>query len=75
MTYEEPGIYPIYAKRLGCNHADFAPIEHYAKDAKGHTVRYRPANVQAVHCPACNALIAVGQSYHDHTFFCKGGSR
>lgn len=28
---------------------------------------------QASRCPHCNVLLAVGPSWDDHVFFCRGG--
>ena len=54
----------------------FAPLEIIRKNPNGNDLyAIRPPGCQAVHCPVCKALVSVGQSYHDHTFFCKGGSR
>ena len=50
-----------------------APVEHTKRDGqfsmKGGT--YYRRTPQAQRCPHCNALVAVGDSFKDHTFWCK----
>jgi hypothetical protein len=50
---------------------NIAPIETYRKDHEGHIERCRPRGIQAVHCPVCKVLLAIGQSFEDHTYFCR----
>lgn len=37
--------------------------------------RFKGRGYQAIRCPYCKALVAVGPSYKDHTFFCAREAR
>ena len=50
----------------------FAPVEHIAGDGRfsmnGGT--YYRSTPQAQRCPRCKALLAIGDSYNHHIFWC-----
>jgi len=47
-----------------------APVEAPGYKSDG-TYRFLRVEAQAARCPVCKALLAVGQSFDQHVFFCR----
>ena len=70
-TTYDPDYLP--ADRKICVPLAFAPVENNDGRFIAHNkiVVHTP---QAARCPRCKALLAVGDSYHHHVYFCARSS-